>query len=151
MDRISDDKLTPGQLAELSRALETGDDISDIRYSDLLADSGREVLAENLRFLFGSLEHGGKKSLAKSFEIDPTTISRWLAGTSEPQGPALRQIGAYFGLPMDADLRHDPVFLSMEPVSVVAKRKWLRERVNSLSNEELNELYPALRRLLEEE
>ena len=78
-------------------------------------------------------------------------ISRWLAGTSEPQGPALRQVASYFGLPMDTNLRRDPVFLSLEPVSLVAKRHWVRDRLDKLSEQDLQDLYPALRRMLDED
>jgi transcriptional regulator with XRE-family HTH domain len=148
--RIPDEALTADQLAGLARALEVGEDGSELRFSDLLSDSGKNVLAENLKFLFDTLEHGGKKGLARSFGIDPTTVSRWLSGASEPQGPALRQIVNYFGLRADTDLRTDAVFLSVEPVSAVAKRQWIRDRVDSLTNEKLQELYPALRRMLEE-
>lgn len=150
-DRIVDSALTSAQLTDLSRALDLSEDGSDLRYSDLLGDSHRHVLAENLKFLFDSLEHGGKKKLAKSFGVDPTTISRWLAGTSEPQGPGLRQIVSYFGLPIDTDLRRDAVFLSLEPVSSVGKRHWVRDRLDKLSEQELQDLYPALRRMLEED
>jgi transcriptional regulator with XRE-family HTH domain len=151
-DRIADEELKLGQLTELSRAFENlADDGSDLRFTDLLANSGRNVLAENLKFLFDDLERGGKKKLAEFFEVDPTTISRWLAGASEPQGPGLRRLASYFSLPVDTDLRRDAVFLSLEPVSSVAKRHWVRDRLEKLSDENLRELYPALRRMLEEE
>jgi transcriptional regulator with XRE-family HTH domain len=151
MDTTADDALKPAELRALSRAFDLADDGSDLRYSDFLGDSGRSVLAENLKYLFNSLEHGGKKQLARSFGVDPTTVSRWLAGTSEPQGPGMRQIVSHFGLPPDTDLRQDPVFLSLEPISFVEKRDWVRDRVDNLSQKELQQLYPALRRMLKGE
>lgn len=149
--RIADDVITSSQLAELSRAFDLAEDGSELRFHDLLLDSGRNILLENLKFLFDSLEHGGKKRLAASMGVDPTTISRWLNGASEPQGPALRQLVAHFGLPVGTDLKCDPVFLSVDPVSAVARRHWIRDRLDHLSEQELQELYPALRRLLEDE
>ena len=44
----------------------------------------------------------------------------------------------------------EPVFLSAEPVAVLERRKLIRERIDVLSEKEFRELYPALRRLLEE-
>ena len=92
---------------------------------------------------------GGKKALAAEFGIDPTTVSRWLNGASQPIERSLRQIGAYFGVPSGVDLRSDPVFLSAEPVALSERRRWLMERLESLPADEFRELYPALRRLLE--
>jgi hypothetical protein len=152
MDRIADESLTPAQLTELSRTFEgLAEDGSDLRYTDLLETSGRNVLVENLKFLFDDLGHGGKKKLAEFFDVDPTTISRWLGGASEPQGPGLRRLVSYFSLPMDTDLRRDAVFLSLEPVSSVAKRHWVRDRLDNLPEKDLQELYPALRRMLKED
>jgi transcriptional regulator with XRE-family HTH domain len=152
MDTIADEELPLGQLKELSRAFENlADDGSDLRFTDLLTSSGRNLLAENLKFLFDDLERGGKKKLAEFFDVDPTTISRWLAGASEPQGPGLRRLVSYFNLPMDTDLRRDAIFLSLEPVSSVAKRHWVRDRLDNISEKDLQELYPALRRMLEED
>jgi transcriptional regulator with XRE-family HTH domain len=152
MDGIADESLTPTQLTELSKTFEgLAEDGSDLLFTDLLEASGRNMLAENLKFLFDDLERGGKKKLAEFFNVDPTTISRWLAGSSEPQGPGLRRLVSYFNLPMDTDLRRDPVFLSLEPVSSVAKRHWVRDRLDKLSDTDLQELYPALRRMLAED
>jgi transcriptional regulator with XRE-family HTH domain len=152
MDKIADESLTPTQLTDLSRIFDgLAEDGSDLRFTDLLEISGRNVLVENLQFLFNDLGHGGKKKLAEHFKVDPTTVSRWLAGASEPQGPGLREIVSYFNLPMDSDLRRDAVFLSLEPVSSVGKRHWVRDRLENISEEDLQELYPALRRMLEED
>jgi transcriptional regulator with XRE-family HTH domain len=107
-------------------------------------------LAENLRFLFSGLGHGGKKSLASKLGIDPTTVSRWLSGAYEPQPASLSQLVSEFGLPSGTNLEEDPVFLSIEPVSLIERREWINKRINVLSSDELRELFPALRRLLEE-
>jgi hypothetical protein len=68
-----------------------GLDVETLRHSNLLRDR-RHVTAENLRFLFRSLGHGGKKSIAATLRIAPTTVSRWLNGTYEPQPASLRQL-----------------------------------------------------------
>ncbi len=145
---LADETIALDQLSELARALGLDEDPSELRFRDFLTNSGRNVLAENLSFLFNDLERGSKKKLADSWRIDPTTISRWLNGTSEPQGPGLRHIVSHFGLPPDTNLRIDPVFLSLDPVSVMAKRNWVRDHLEKLSEQDLQQLYPALRRLL---
>ncbi len=146
---ISDAQVSPEDLSELGRALETEGEGENLRFADLARD-GSDVLHENLRFLFGSLGHGGKKSLASELGVDQTTVSRWLNGSYEPQTSSLRQISSYFGLPVGTDLREDLIFLSADPVALTERRNWLRARIDDLSTDELRELYPALRRMLEE-
>jgi transcriptional regulator with XRE-family HTH domain len=145
---LEDSKLNDAQLGELAGALSL-DDAEGLRFSDMVHEHA-SVLQENLRYLFGSLEHGRKKTLAKEMGVDPTTISRWLNGAYPPQTPSLGRLVSCFGLPEGTNLREDPVFLSAEPVAVLERRKLIRERIDALSEKEFRELYPALRRLLEE-
>ena len=113
-----------------------------------LVDEGCQVLRENLAFLIGGLPHGGKRTLAKALQVNPTTISRWLGGSSPPGKPTQRALVDYFGLPRDIDLATDPVFLSVDPLSAVQKLAWVHERVQALDDSELHELFPALHKLL---
>lgn len=145
---LEDAKLNDSQLGELAASLSI-DDAEGLRFSDTVHEHAN-VLQENLRYLFGSLEHGRKKTLAKEMGVDPTTISRWLNGAYPPQTPSLGRLVSCFGLPEGTNLREDPVFLSAEPVAVLERRKLVRERIDALSEKEFRELYPALRRLLEE-
>jgi transcriptional regulator with XRE-family HTH domain len=144
---LLDVEISSGQLRALAEAL--GFDEENLRFADLPRDRGN-ALSENIRFFFSSLQHGGKKSLASKLGIDPTTVSRWLSGNFEPQPASLRHLVSEFGLPSGTNLLEDPVFLSAEPVSVIERKQWLNERINALSSDELRELFPALRRLLEE-
>lgn len=144
---LPDADLPDSHLRALANSL--GLDVETLRYSHLPRDRGG-VLAENLRFLFSSLGHGGKKSLASTLRIDPTTVSRWLSGAYEPQPASLRQLVSEFGLPADTNLQEDAVFLSTEPISAIERREWVNKRINALSSSEIRELFPALRRLLEE-
>jgi transcriptional regulator with XRE-family HTH domain len=144
---LLDADLSERHLDALAEAL--GLDVETLLYANLPRDRGR-VLAENLRFLFSSVGHGGKKSLAANLGIDPTTVSRWLSGAYEPQPASLRQLVSEFGLPSDTDLQKDPVFLSVEPISLIERREWVNKRINALSSNEMRELFPAFRRLLEE-
>lgn len=142
-----DATVTTDELRELAGALDL--DAEALRYSDLSTE-GVNVLVENLRFLFDSLGRGGKKVVALELGVDPTTISRWLCAACEPQAASMRQLVAFFGLPSTTDLREDPVFLSAVPVSLTEQKRWVHNRVLALGVKEFRELYPALRRLLEE-
>ena len=149
-DRQLDSDFDAQELRELGRAFQHPDDGEALRFSDLARD-GCNVLQENLRHLFGSLGHGGKQTVAERLSINPTTISRWLNGSFEPQSNTLESLARFFGLPPDTDLRTVPVFLSVDPLSVAARREWVKLRVDDLSGEELAQLFPALRRLLGEQ
>ncbi len=137
-----------GEVQALATALDLRDE--DLMMADLLAEGRTDVLQENLRYLFAALEHGGKAELAAYLGKDPSTLSRWLAGTYGPPGTTLAQIAQFFGLEAGTDLSVIPVFLAPDPVSVQDRRRWLQERVDALSAEEIRDLFPALKRLLEE-
>jgi hypothetical protein len=149
--RLLDAHIADDDLCELARALEfsADADADALRFSDLCRE-GCNVLLQNLEHLFGSLSRGGKKAVAAQLSIDPTTVSRWLGGTCEPHASSLRQLTSYFGLPADTDLRDTPIFLSADPVTVTERRRWLHAQVDAMNPEDLRDLYPALRRLLEE-
>jgi transcriptional regulator with XRE-family HTH domain len=118
----------------------------ELAHSDFVAGGGTDILLENLRYLLGNLERGGKQALVESLGLDPSTVSRWLKGT-RPQSSTLHDLRAYFGLSPTTDLKTDPLFLSLEPVSSFERRRWLQERIGEMSSEELRELFPALQRL----
>lgn len=146
---LQDDQIAPDVLQRLAAAFGQDDGGESIRFADLVGD-GTDLPRENLKFLFESLDRGGKKRLAAELSIDPTTVSRWLSGASQPQGPSLRHLSDYFGLPAGTDLRETPIFLSVEPVATVDRRRWLQARIDGLSPDELRDLYPALKRMLED-
>jgi hypothetical protein len=144
---LTDPLISGDELQELARALDAESD--SLLYADLPHERSN-VLLENLKYLLGSLERGGKAALAKTMEIDPTTISRWLSGAYPPQGPALSKLVSHFGLPDGTDLKKDPVFLSVEPLAILERRKLLKDRIDAIEPSEFKALYPALKRLLEE-
>jgi transcriptional regulator with XRE-family HTH domain len=148
--QMLDEQVTSDALRSLARVFDCADDGESIRLDDLVGEA-TNILVENLRYLFKDLGRGGKKQLAAELSIDPTTVSRWLSGAFEPQGPSLRQLVAYFGLPPDTDLRKTPIFLSVEPVAAIDRKRWLHARIDALSPDEFRELYPALRRMLGEQ
>jgi transcriptional regulator with XRE-family HTH domain len=145
--RVLDDQVGVTECSQLARAIGMTSEAETLRFADMVG-AECDVLRENLGYLMNALGHGGKKALAAKFGVDPTTISRWLNGTSQPNEATLRQLATYFGIPAGTDLRNDPVFLSLDPVALSERRQWLISRLESLSADELRDLYPALRRML---
>ena len=143
----SDDQVGDAECSQLARAIGMTSEAETLRFADMVA-AECDVLRENLAYLMNALGHGGKKALAAKFSVDPTTISRWLNGTSQPSEATLRQLATHFGVPAGTDLRSDPVFLSLDPVALSERRQWLVSRLESLPADELRDLYPALRRML---
>lgn len=146
---IDDAELNRHELAMFAELVCVGDEPDNLRHAGYAFD-GCNILVENLRYLLNSLGRGGKKVLAAELGVDPTTISRWLNGSFVPQTPTLRHLISRFGLPLDADLYEQPIFLSALPISIVERRGWLHKRIDDLPPDELKALYPALRRMLEE-
>jgi transcriptional regulator with XRE-family HTH domain len=146
---IEDARLDQKEVEMIAEVVGLGSEPDQLRHAGYaLADC--DVLIENLRYLLNSLGRGGKKTLAGDLGIDPTTVSRWLNGSFVPQTSTLRQLVSHFGLPLDIDLRVEPVFLAAQPTSAVERRNWLHNRIEGLRPDELRALYPALHRLLEE-
>ena len=143
----TDDQVGDTECSQLARAIGLASEVETLRFADMVG-AECNVLRENLTYLMNALGRGGKKALAAKFCVDPTTISRWLNGTSQPNEATLRQLATYFGVSAGTDLRRDPVFLSLDPVALSERRQWLVSRLESLSADELRDLYPALRRLL---
>jgi transcriptional regulator with XRE-family HTH domain len=140
-------RLNYARIADLVAALGVAE--QDLVYGDLLRDSGTDVLVQNLRYLVGALERGGKKELASYLGIDPSTVSRWLSNASRPPAATLRELAAFFRLGADVDLATTPLFLSPVPASIAEMRRWLHERLETLTPDEVREMFPALRRMLE--
>ena len=142
---LSDGTQDYRELQELAGAL--GITEEDLTHADLLAESTVYVLRENLCYLAASLARGGKSELAMFLGKDATTISRWLRGDSRPSTDALAQLLDFFGLPARIDLNSQPVFLNMEPISAIERREWLHRQIDTMSGEEIRDLFPALKRI----
>jgi transcriptional regulator with XRE-family HTH domain len=146
---IDDANLNPQEVAMFAEVVGVGIEADNLRYPGY-AFANSDLLTENLRYLLNTLGRGGKKGLAGEIGVDPTTLSRWLNGTFVPQTSTLRQLISHFGLPPNTNLEEDPIFLSAHPISAAERRNWLHERIEHLRSDELRDLFPALRRLLEE-
>jgi len=146
----SDDKITGTELRDLSYLFDLGNEGESVLRFEDLPSSRENILVANLRFLFEQVPHGGKQDLARQIGVDPATISRWRSGAYVPEGPSLRSLILAFGLRADIDLKQEPLFLSVDPISASAQRKWLYAQIEKLSAKEVQELFPSLKRMLED-
>jgi transcriptional regulator with XRE-family HTH domain len=140
-------KLTDREIVDLVRSFETEIDEETLQLGDLVLDSKTDVLRENLRYLIGTAEHGEKQKIAEALGVVATTISRWLNGTNRPPAGQQETIARHFGLPPSTNLEADCLFLAYGPLSLQSRRRWLRERVDELTLDEMRDLFPALQRL----
>ena len=120
---------------------------AELRFSNLLADSGVDLFVENLSYLLAAGGRGKKKKLAADLEMHQTTISRWLSGTQRPDKGKLVEIGNHFGVD-GRELIKEPYFLSLMPVADEDKRQWLIAAIAEADRMELKGLFPALYKLL---
>lgn len=107
-----------------------------------------EILRWNIDYLFAGLDHGSKGEFARAIGVDVSTISRWRRGVAKPSRAHITKLCEQFALDVGTDLESQPLFLSPTPVSLSQRRDWLKRRIEHLSPQELNELFPALRLLL---
>ena len=140
---LAGDKPSAKEIARASRATDMPD--TDLLY-DRLA-SRADIFGENMNCLLNTLDHGGQKRLARSVGVKATAVTTWRKGTT-PRARTLEQVKEFFGLPRSIDLRNCCLFLSLEPIGVLQKREWVKEHISVMNQQELNDLFPALRRLL---
>ena len=147
-ERLPDEAIGEDACSQLAAAVSLGGEPEQLRFADLVGENC-EILRENLRYLLGTLEHGGKKALAESVDVDPTTVSRWLSGASQPPASTLERLRCYFGLPSGTNLLTHPIFLSSTPIATSERKDWVIACVREMPAEEFRALYPALHRMLE--
>ncbi|MEZ9540314.1 helix-turn-helix domain-containing protein [Shewanella sp. 10N.286.51.B8] len=145
-DLLLRDNVSETDLRVVSQAFAI--DESELKFSSLLKSSKTNVLAHNLKTLCSGLGPGGKTKLAESLGVHNTTLSRWLSGTITPDKIKLKNLSDFFGVDYDKLLNDHPYFLSINPVTEIEKRDWLKSRVDDIPRELLNRLYPALDKLL---
>jgi len=109
-----------------------------------------KILKDNVLFLFECLEHGKQKEFAQRLEVNSSTVQRWKSGDSSPSKPKQEKLKQVFGLPSTLDLSDHPLFLDLDPISRSQRIEWLCGRVRAMDQDDLNSLFPALKKLLED-
>jgi hypothetical protein len=131
----------------LSAAVERSE--SDLRHSRLVEDEGVDILRRNVLHLLESLGHGEQSRLAKAIGVDEDTVTSWKSGQGI-RSKNLMALSAYFGLKVNVDLRTDPIFLELTPFGDMARRRRLQSHIDQLEPDSLQDLFPALERMLRE-
>ncbi len=127
------------------------DDVMAVREADLLDQSGISIYEENLKYLLRlvkELKKGRKQEFAQAIGVDVTTVSRWANGKFFPDSDKALRICKFFRPYSYTDLKEEPLFLSPSPVDVMEQRVWLEQRVREMRDRTLQQLFPALERLL---
>lgn len=143
------DLLTRGRLSQAEQ--ERIAEILHISEEDLVSArliEQEDVLRENMRYLISGLDYGGPRRLAEAVGVSPATVSQWGTGAHKPTSKWFGPICDFFGIARTTDLEAKAFFLSLEPITGQARKAWLKERIDQLPPEVLQELFPALRRLL---
>ena len=121
----------------------------EFHFSRLAEEGHASILQRNIDYLLGSLEHGRQKELCSALGIDRSTLSRWRKGESSPAPTNQLKLLSFYQLPATTDLKIEALFLRIDPISACERKKDLAERLAKLDDVTLNELYPALKRILE--
>lgn len=143
---MTNERPTQAEVDELARRL--GATSEELRFTNLVRDLGDDLFFENLRYLVSGVEHGDKKQIAQSVGVHATSLSRWISGLHKPDARSTRLLAKYFGLKSASDITQVPLFLSLRPVGTGQQRHWLVAAIDALDQREINELFPALYKLL---
>lgn len=126
-----------------------GLEAQELFYTDLLAQSDINIWQENVAHLVNSLKRGEQSKLVSYLGLrSPGTVTKWKSKQANPEKKHKQGLQNFFGLPLSVDLEQTPLFLSLSPVDVVSQRAWLHEHIDQLGDLTLQNLFPALERLL---
>lgn len=144
--------LKPEEAANIAQRQQLGGNRQEgterLQQHPLLHEANVNILQENLGYLLGDLRRGEKGDLARSLGIETETLRRWREGINTPHKSNLDTLCRHFGLRHGVNLEEDAIFLSLTPVSEKRKKQWLCRQIQNLDLATLNELFPALERML---
>lgn len=143
---IQGEKPTEKEIIEIAERNQLSDE--NLLWQDVVKEA--EMFQENIKFLFDEIELNSKRKLAKGLRVSKDTVTAWMNKGRVPIKDNQGTVLDFFGLPQDTDLNNNALFLSLDPVTELAKRNWLKKRIDTIKKEELIALYPALEKLLED-
>lgn len=120
----------------------------ELYYGNLLDEYQVNVITENIRYLFRQLPRGGITDFAKWTGIDESTVHRWIRKGQTPGKEKLKKIKEYFQLNESEELERDLLFLNLEPVGDVQRKKECIRLLEQMPPHEFSKIYPALKKLL---
>jgi transcriptional regulator with XRE-family HTH domain len=138
--------------AQESKKIAEGTQVAEdeILYSDLMEEAKIDIWQENVLHLLATLKHGNHRKLADFLNLDGGTISKWKKRVHRPEIKFNRQLHHFFEVSIAFDLELHPLFLSFSPSYGISQRNWLHGQIDQLSGQTLQELFPALERLLQD-
>lgn len=107
----------------------------------------KAVIRDNIDYLV-TKSFPSAKAAAALLGTSEECVSRWRTGRHQPRKENLRKLADAAGVPPSIDLAQVPLCLLGAPVSSSAKRQWLVDRFESLDTDSLEQLFPALERML---
>lgn len=135
------------QLERLASSLSL--DPVDLKLASLLDNLGPNgILTRNVVRLLDGRGTVSQKDLAAEFGVSQETITRWRTLKRVPDKSAKQAIVRYFGLAGMEELEQKPLFLSFAPVTHAERVNWLQESARRMHPTKLNDLFPALMRLM---
>ncbi|MCL4498789.1 MAG: helix-turn-helix domain-containing protein [Chloroflexi bacterium] len=141
------DRPRKEEIARIAKG--AGVSVTDLTTKDLLLTKGDvDILRENLRTLINGLRRGEKGAFAASLGIHATTVSAWLSGKQRPEKSNVAAVSRYFKLPSGTDLEEEALFLLPVPVAATQRKRWLKDRIEELEAADLQDIFPALAKLL---
>lgn len=123
--------------------------LTNVSFLEQRHNSGLNIWQENILFLLDTLRHGENSQLTKHLGINSGNVSKWKKRQHEPEKTHKYMIHSFFKLSSQIDLEQYPLFLSIDPVRTYEKKEWLQKKIQDLTEETTQELFPALKRLLE--
>lgn len=123
----------------------------DLQSSNLVATNNVDILKENVQYLLNNLGHGEALKLADAVQVTQPTISEWRNWKRRKciGKDHQHRLVQYFSLPQQTDMETEPLFLSTEPIGEKNKRGVLVKWINGMKAGDLERLFPALQKLLE--
>jgi hypothetical protein len=123
----------------------------EIQYVRLVERDSVDIRRENVCYLTDTRQHRVKmKDVADSIGVKNFTLTRWKNEEQMPSPSNLRELCRFYGLSRDVDPESDPIFLLPLPIGDTRRREWLYDRIKDLESTTLQDLFPALERLLRE-
>jgi hypothetical protein len=119
----------------------------EILSTERLFGDEKNILQHNIIYLTNPPVKKGE--FAQAIDVEPGNISRWRKGVNAPSTENQRKICRYFGLAPNTNLCNEPLFLSTEPIGVFKQRQWLMQRIGLVDKDDMEALFPALKKLLE--
>jgi len=109
--------------------------------------SREDIVRDNIEQILDETELKGN-AMAKNLGVSEASFSRWRKGKHLPTPGHLRKLSNLVGIDDTVDLYVVPIALLGSPTSVASKRRWLITHLENADDTTIEQIYPALERML---